>query len=322
MNSAELFCPNITCPARGAVGKGNIGVHSEKTKRYICHVCEQTFSASKGTLFYRLRTDPQTVLLVIALLVYGCPIQAIVQAFGFDERTVRSWWQRAGHHCQAFHERLVEDHQLDLGQVQADEIKAKTQRGPIWVAMAMMVSTRLWLGGAVSASRDTALLQKMAQPVRAIALCRPLLIAVDGLNLYPNVFRDAFRTGIPRLAGQIGRMTLVEWPNIAIVQVVKSKIVGTWNIQRIVVQGTKSMVEQLLQTTQGGGVTPAPTAGAVSILPTSNGLMAPSASAWLACSAAPGISLAKAPVCNTACISSAASTTSVTFTKACVSAFL
>jgi len=254
MNSAELFCPNLACPARGAVGKGNIGVHSEKTKRYICHICEQTFSASKGTLFYRLRTDPKTVLLVIALLVYGCPIQAIVQAFAFDERTVRNWWQRAGQHCQALHERLVEDHQLDLGQVQADEIKAKTQQGPIWIAMAMMVSTRLWLGGAVSASRDTALLQKMAQQVRAIALCRPLLIAVDGLNLYPNVFRNAFRTGIPRMAGQIGRMILVEWPNIAIVQVVKSKSSGTWNIQRIIAQGTKAMVEQLLETTQGGGV--------------------------------------------------------------------
>ncbi len=254
MNSAELFCPNFACPARGAVGKGNIGVHSHKKERYMCHVCQQTFSASKGTLFYRLRTDPKTVLLVIALLVYGCPIQAIVQAFGFDERTVRNWWQRAGRHCQAFHERLVEEHQLDLGQVQADEIKAKTQRGPIWVAMAMMVSTRLWLGGAVSAYRDTALLQKMARQVRAIALCRPLLIAVDGLNFYPNVFRDAFRTGIPRLAGQIGRMTLVEWPNIAIVQVVKSKSSGTWNIQRIIVQGTKAMIEQLLETTQAGGV--------------------------------------------------------------------
>jgi transposase-like protein len=151
MNSAALFCPNIDCPARGQVGKGNIGVHSQKAKRYICHVCLQTFRASKGTLFYRLRTDPKMVLLVIALLVYGCPIQAIVQAFGFDERTVRNWWQRAGQHCRTFHERLVKDNALDLGQVQADEIKAKTQRGPIWVAMAMMVSTRLWLGGAVSA---------------------------------------------------------------------------------------------------------------------------------------------------------------------------
>lgn len=254
MNSANLFCPNIACPARGAVGKGNIGNHSRKKKRYICHVCKQTFTASRGTLFYRLRTDPKTVLLVIALLVYGCPIQAIVQAFGFDERTVRNWWQRAGKHCQVFHERLVEDNQLDLGQVQADELKAKTQHGPLWVAMAMMVSTRLWLGGAVSAYRDTALLQKMAQQVRAIALCRPLLIAVDGLNLYPGVFRDEFRTGIPRLVGQIGRMTLVEWPNIAIVQVMKSKQSGTWNIQRHILQGSKVMVDQLLQATQGGGM--------------------------------------------------------------------
>ncbi len=254
MNSANLFCPNLDCPARGKVGKGNIGVHHRKKKRYICHVFKETFTVSRGTLFYRLRTDPTIVLLVIALLVYGCPVQAIVKAFGFDERTVRNWWQRAGKHCQAFHERLVEDNQLDLGQVQADEIKAKTQHGPIWVAMAMMVSTRLWLGGAVSAYRDTALLQRMARQVRAIALCRPLLIAVDGLNLYPTVFRDAFRTGIPRLKGQIGRMTLVEWPNIAIVQVIKFKQAGTWNIQRHIVQGTRTMVEQLLQTTQDGGM--------------------------------------------------------------------
>jgi transposase-like protein len=179
MSSTQLFCPNIECPARGQVGKKNIGVHDQKKKRYICHVCERTFSASKGTLFYRLRTEPKTVLLVIALLVYGCPVQAIVQAFRIDERTVRNWWQRAGVHCQTFHECLLDQNQLELGQVQADEIKAKTQKGSIWMAMAMMVSTRLWLGGAVSTKRDTSLLQEMAQQVRRIALCRPLLIAID-----------------------------------------------------------------------------------------------------------------------------------------------
>jgi transposase-like protein len=57
--------------------------------------------ATKGTLFYRLRTDPQIVLCVITLLVYGCPLQAIVKTFGFDERTVKSWWLRAGVHCRA-----------------------------------------------------------------------------------------------------------------------------------------------------------------------------------------------------------------------------
>lgn len=254
MNSASLFCPNLACPARGAVGKGNIGVHSQKQNRYICHVCQQTFHANRGTLFYRLRTDPKTVLLVIALLVYGCPLQAIVQAFGFDERTVRTWWQRAGQHCHAFHEHLVEDHQLDLGQVQADELKVKTQQGPMWMAMALMVSTRLWLGGAVSAYRDRALLQHMARQVRTLALCRPLLLAVDGLNIYLTVLRDAFRTGIPRRPGQIGRMTLVRWPNIALVQVIKSKPAGAWEIRRVIAQGEKPLIDRLLETTQGGGM--------------------------------------------------------------------
>ena len=168
-------------------------------------------------------------------------------AFGLDERTVRDWERRAGKHCQTFHERVVEDHQLDLGQVQADEIKAKIQKGSIWIAMAMMVSTRLWLGGAVSASRDTALLQQMA-------LCRPLLIAVDGFNAYLNVFRDAFRSGIPRMRGQKGRMTLVEWPNIAIVQVIKAKRAGIWNIRREIVQGSQAMISEILQATQAGGM--------------------------------------------------------------------
>ena len=82
--------------------------------------------------------------------MYGCPVQAIVQAFEIDERTVRNWWRRAGLHCQAFHECMLDQNKLELGQVQADEIKAKTQKGSIWMAMAMMVSTRLWLDSAIS----------------------------------------------------------------------------------------------------------------------------------------------------------------------------
>jgi hypothetical protein len=35
--------------------------------------------------------------------------------------------------------------------VQADEIKVKSYRRSFWLAMALMVPTRLWLGGVVSA---------------------------------------------------------------------------------------------------------------------------------------------------------------------------
>ncbi len=159
----------------------------------------------------------------------------IVQAIGINERTVRNWWQRAELHCQAFHERLLDQNQLRLGQIQAEEIKARTEKGSIGMAMAMMVPTRLWLGGAFSPNRDTSLLQQMAGQVHRIALCRPLLIAVDGLNIYLSVFRDAFHTGMPRAKGQTGRMTLVECSNIAIVQVVKSKQAGVLNIKRVII---------------------------------------------------------------------------------------
>jgi hypothetical protein len=70
--------------------------------------------------------------------------------------------------------------------------------------------------------------------VWATAFCRSLLIAVDGLILYPDVVRDAFRTVIPRLVGLIGRMTLMQWPEIAIAQVMKSRQLKTWNIQSII----------------------------------------------------------------------------------------
>ncbi len=63
MNPQAQFCPILECAARGQRGEGNIGVQSTVERRYICHVCKQTFAARTGTVFYRLRTPPETVLL-------------------------------------------------------------------------------------------------------------------------------------------------------------------------------------------------------------------------------------------------------------------
>ena len=91
---------------------------------------------------------------------------------------------------------------LDLGQVQSDEIKAKAQGGSFWMALAMMVSTRLWLGGAISPKRDLSLIQALADKIHQIALCRDLLLAVDGLSSYVKAFRRAFRTPFIRRKGR------------------------------------------------------------------------------------------------------------------------
>lgn len=251
MDPQSKFCHNKDCPARGQIGKGNIGVHSQKDRRYKCHVCGKTFTETKGTVFYRLRSNKQLVVIVITLLAFGCPVPAIVAAFGLDERTVISWQERAGEHCERVHEHLIEQPRA-LGQVQADEIRVKQQGGIVWMAMAIQVRARLWLGGVLSARRDTALITALIQKVRASALCRPLLFCVDGCRTYvqaiQHVFREPIRTGKP------GRPALRPWDDIHIAQVVKQyaqkRVVA---VKRRVVQGCAAQVATLVRETQGGG---------------------------------------------------------------------
>jgi transposase-like protein len=54
----------------------------------MCRQCHKTFAATKGTVGYRLRTATEEVRIVLTLLAHGCPPQAIVAAYGVDERTV------------------------------------------------------------------------------------------------------------------------------------------------------------------------------------------------------------------------------------------
>lgn len=248
MDPSKVCCRNEACPARGQVGRGNIGIHSRKQHRYICRVCGQTFTQSKGTVFYRLRYSVKFVAQIVTLLAYGCPVQAIVAAFGLDERTVASWHRRAGEHCEQVHEHLIE-RPRDLGQVQADELRVKHQGGIVWLAMALEVATRLWLGGVVRASRDTHLLIGLMEKVRRCALCRPLLLCVDGFKAYVSSIRQVFRTPVP--TGKPGRPYLHGWEGVCIVQVIKQKasqrVVG---VLRRVVQGTQQQVNALLMHTQ------------------------------------------------------------------------
>src|SRR2546422_3768404 len=181
MNASEVFCPNLRCPARGKIGEGNIISHGKKRPRYRCKTCGKTVSVYAGTMFEGLRKPKTLIVIVVTLLSYGCPIQAIVQAFGLDERTIASWRDRAGKHCQQVHQAVVQQGQLDLVHVQADEIRVKGRKMIAWMGLAMMVSTRLWVAGVVSQTRDRHLADQLLLQVRACALSvRALLIATDG----------------------------------------------------------------------------------------------------------------------------------------------
>jgi transposase-like protein/IS1 family transposase len=252
MDPTTKFCPNLACPARGQVGQGNIGIHSRQEQRFVCKQCHKTFTATKGTVFYRLRTSAELVVTVVTLLAHGCPLQAIVAAFRLDERTVAAWWARAGQQGQAVQEYLVEQPR-DLGHVQADEIRVKTQGDIVWMALAMMVRTRLWLAGEVSVQRDMPLIRRLIARVRRCAAHGPLLFCTDGLRSYIRAIRETFRD--PVQTGRQGRPRLRRWRNLCRAQVVKRyaqrRVV---DIERRIVDGTPARVETLRHRSHGDGV--------------------------------------------------------------------
>ena len=162
MDPTQVCCPTEACPARGPGGKGNITVHRRKEARYRCTVCEKTFSARRGTLCSWQKTPVDMLVLVVTLLAHGCPVRAMVAAFGVTAETVRTWAAEAGVHGAQGHRHLVLGACWSLRHGHADEMRVRVQKGMVWMAMALMVSTRRWLGGVVSAQRDKGLMRQRA----------------------------------------------------------------------------------------------------------------------------------------------------------------
>ena len=137
MDPQQQFCRNVGCWAYGRSGEGHVVIHSRAEQRYRCKRCRRTFAATAGTALYRLRTAHTLVVSVLTLLAHGCPAQAIVAAFGLDERTVARWQARAGAHRRRVHEHLVQGGRAELAQVQADELRARAVGGVLWLASAL-----------------------------------------------------------------------------------------------------------------------------------------------------------------------------------------
>lgn len=204
-------------------------------------------------MFVGLRKPEELIVIALTLLAYGCPVQAIVHALELDERTVARWQERAGAHCQRVHVDQIMQSTLDLQHVQADEIRGKGWKMIPWIGMAMMVSTRLWLGGVVSLRRDRHLADELLQMVTAC--CQPLvavLVLTDGWAAYPGSIRRAFREKVKSVAGR-GRSRLQAWPQVLIGTVIKTTVKKrVVEILRRVTQGDAEALMALLAASAGG----------------------------------------------------------------------
>lgn len=250
MNPREQCCHNPACWAYGRAGEGHIVIHSRRERRYQCKRCAKTFAATRGTAVYRAHKPDGAIVQVVTLLAHGCPPQAIVAAFGWDERTVARYQREAGAQCRRVHEQLVQAGRVALGQVQADELRVRVVGGVVWLALALTVGSRLWLGGVVRVQRDRALIRRLLERVRACGPWQALLLCADGLRSYVTQARRVFREA--RRAGRAGRPRLVVPAGLLIAQAVKQyarrRVAG---VARRVALGGAAAVQARLDATQG-----------------------------------------------------------------------
>ena len=254
MNPRTQFCHNPACRTRGQLGQGNSVMPSHVEQRDRCQTGGRTCAATTGTPFYRLHTAADLVTIVLTLLCHGCPLHAIVAAFGLDERTVTAWLARAGRHCQQVHHHVVQQGQVDLQHVQADELWVKLVGRRVWMAMALAVPSRLWLGGCVSPQRDRVLITTLVQMVRSCARSLAILVCVDGLASDVTAFRCVGRH--PVRTGRRGRPRLGLEQGLLLGQLVKRSVQRRMvSVERRVGLGTaEAIAAGLAATGRGTGI--------------------------------------------------------------------
>jgi hypothetical protein len=137
-----------------------------------------------------------------------------------------------------------------LAHVQADELRVRVIGSVMWLASAISVTSRLWLGGVVQMQRDRGLIRSLLERVRACGTFETLLVCTDGLSCYPKQALKVFSK--PLLTGKPGRRRLLLPEGLMVAQAIKRyarrRVSG---VVRRIVRGTEGAVRARLSSTQG-----------------------------------------------------------------------
>ena len=119
------FCPNESCPDYGKLQtdrQRNIkkaGKTKQGRQRYQCKTCKQTFTETKGTVFYRRRTSEEEIVETLAFIAEGVRISSLARVKGHKEDTILNRWRAAAQHAEEIEEILMAEYHLDQGQLDA-----------------------------------------------------------------------------------------------------------------------------------------------------------------------------------------------------------
>jgi transposase-like protein len=117
------FCPNPDCADYGKprtaaqqniikFGRARNGQH-----RFQCRTCQRTFTATKGTLFYRRQTPASEIVKALALLAEGNRINSVTRTTGHKEDTLLDWLREAATQVSQVEAVLIADYRITRGQL-------------------------------------------------------------------------------------------------------------------------------------------------------------------------------------------------------------
>jgi transposase-like protein len=117
------FCMNGACKDYQKILPENVvkyGQTEKSVQRYRCKTCKKTFTATKGTMFYRLRHSEEEVVECMAMVGDRNSLAAIHRIKGIKEETVTSWLEKAESQVKQIEEHFVVPHKLS--RIQADAL--------------------------------------------------------------------------------------------------------------------------------------------------------------------------------------------------------
>jgi len=117
------FCPNTACADHGkkqGEGQHNLikfGRTKAGRQRRKCKTCGQTFTETKGTIFYRRRTPDEEIIETLAFLAEGNRVSSLTRVKGHKEDTIQEWLEAAAEHAEAVEAELLSQYRLQRGQI-------------------------------------------------------------------------------------------------------------------------------------------------------------------------------------------------------------
>jgi IS1 family transposase/transposase-like protein len=243
-------CPNPDCSHYRLLNRGNISAistyltQSGKRRIFRCGTCEGTFSETRDTVFFDLRTPEEQVMMALKMLLVRVALSDIGFVLGVTEETVLAWLGSAAKKAYEINTHLLRD--LPVTEVQLDEMwsfirrKHAQQAGPDgestdwsedgrqWVWISFAPEFRLILAAFVGPRTFASALQ-LIEMTAAVVLGVPCFFS-DGFSCYLSALIEVYHTlkTFPR-TGKPGRPkqpVKEPHPNLVYGQVIKKKRQG------------------------------------------------------------------------------------------------